>query len=171
MWNRNDPRLSSLKHPRKVVRLPSGAEVMYGGFFPILVQGTTVSKETEYRYTLCEEGSERGEASTVKMVVYAYRGSGQPPAWMDEQETGRESQIRTAIWSSLRNIPDLFSKVCTIKSDSELPNTQVSGWKRKSFWRTTWEVVVKFGGTELQAQIAWRENVSIVVSPNRGFVP
>ena len=96
-WNRNDPQLLFLEPSRKAVSLPSGAQVIYGGFFPILVEGTAVSKETEFRYTLCEEGGERGEASKVKMDVYAYKGPGHPPMWRDEPETSRETLMLRAI--------------------------------------------------------------------------
>lgn len=180
-WNRNDPRFSSLARPRKIIDLPSGGKVMCGGFFPILIQvrmcccnvkvwlsvliysqGTTVTEEKEYRYSLYEEGVNREGSTTIQMEIIAYRGPGTPPDWMDEPET--RLKFRLIILSCLSEtwpFSDLFTKLCTIKSDLSLPKVHITRKFRKSFWRTTWEVVVMFGGTELQAQIAWRENVGL----------
>ena len=60
---------------------------------------------------------------------------------------------------------DNYTKLCTIDADLSrvplLPKSKASG--SGSFYRLDYDIVLLFGMTELKAQVAWKENVSLVI--------
>jgi len=143
-WNCDDPRCSSVGSARTPMKLPSGAMVFSAGFRSLLLQGTVISKEKEFRCSLYKEVLSVEDASFVSMDLLAYRGYGPPPDWVDEPGTRH-----------------LFNRLCTISAF--LPPSKAlirSNEKRKTekFWRVCCDFVIRFGGTEMKAQIVWFEN-------------
>ena len=64
-----------------------------------------------------------------------------------------------------------YTKLCTIKIDfSHLPLTPLSKSSGEGiYYRIDYEVILLFGLTELQAMVAWKENVSsalVLLNPN-----
>ena len=60
---------------------------------------------------------------------------------------------------------DNYTKLCTIDADLSrvplLPKSKASG--SGSFYRLDYDIVLLFGMTELKAQVAWKENVSLII--------
>ena len=69
-------------------------------------------------------------------------------------------------------IADNYTKLCTIEADLSrvplLPLTKAKG--RGVFYRLDYDIVLLFGMTELKAQVAWKEKVSVVL-PSSFFCP
>ena len=68
--------------------------------------------------------------------------------------------------------PDLYSKLCTIEVDlSHLWNTSNIQTLPKRlghgvYYNVDFDVVMLFGGTEIRAQLSWKENVRSVIFEN-----
>ena len=61
-----------------------------------------------------------------------------------------------------------FRRVCTLKADlSALPTflKVENGPKGQRFWRVSYSINVRFGGTALKARMTWYEGVSYFISP------
>ena len=80
------------------------------------------------------------------------------PKWQDD-DTSESSQSFIYL---AEYFADNYTKLCTIEADLSrapiltLPKVKGEG----SFYRVDYDVILLFGMTELQAQLAWMENVS-----------
>jgi len=81
--------------------------------------------------------------SSVKLDIYCYRGIVVNTAFMDTN-------------------PDLYTKLCTVEVDlSHLRNTSEVDYDVRSsgmHYVIRFDLVMLFGGTEIEAQICWKEN-------------
>ena len=84
------------------------------------------------------------------------------PKWKDVDTS--ESNLTTIHLVSLMSeyFTDNYTKLCTIEADlSRSPIlTRPKATGKGSFYRVDFDVILLFGMTELQAQVAWKENVS-----------
>ena len=73
-----------------------------------------------------------------------------------------ESHLSIIYLFSLIIFADNYTKLCTIEADlSGAPIlTQPKASGKGSFYTVKYDIILLFGTTELQAQLAWRENVS-----------
>ena len=84
----------------------------------------------------------------------------------------RESSSSSKFFSCPSLHPDLYSKLCTIEVDlSHLWNTSNIQTLPKRlghgvYYKVKYDVVMLFGGTEIQTQLCWKENVRSIVFEN-----
>ncbi|KAF9234841.1 hypothetical protein BU15DRAFT_33269, partial [Melanogaster broomeanus] len=118
---------------------PSGRIMLPQGFASILLKGTQVSEQQEFRQVLVVERYSRSEFTSIEMSFLAYRGSLLKPTWMDEE-------------------PASFTKLCTVIADtsrlvnSMRPQRSLNGG---IYYSLDIYVILLFGLTELKAQISW----------------
>ncbi|KAK2462910.1 hypothetical protein APHAL10511_005108 [Amanita phalloides] len=121
----------------------SGERRIMGVFSYVLLKGTAVSEETEYRKSYFKEipRSSFDADKTIQENMKCYRGrAAKPPNWIDcEKES--------------------FEDNCEIEADlTGLPLT-VRRNGSEEYYRVDLDVVLLFGLTErLKAQIAWKQN-------------
>jgi len=114
---------------------PSGRKMLRGGFGTILARGTTVREDKEYRRELSQEITSTGTVE-ASCVVYQYQGTEDSPKWFD-----------------LVHDKDMFSILCKIEATiPKLPRGYRVGDSFNFF------IAMKFGGTEMRAQICWLDN-------------
>ncbi|KAL1674598.1 hypothetical protein EV122DRAFT_293372 [Schizophyllum commune] len=111
----------------------SGERYLPNAFACVLPVNTQVTQEQEFRYTLYRDSREpptliRG--ATLRI----YRGTGGIPDWVDVDED-----------------------LCYIEGDEHTKPraTQEEGRDGRTYWTLEFDVVLLFGLTELQAQLAW----------------
>ncbi|KAI5116123.1 hypothetical protein M0805_004503 [Coniferiporia weirii] len=120
--------------------LPSGKRMVSGAFSVILRKGTLVSEETEFRDGFFKEQTALDELESMSVVLLAFRGCGEPPEWINEAP---------------------IASLCIVQADTSSlkgllkPLTGVNG---QIYWYQRYSLILQFGGTELKAQIAWKEN-------------
>ncbi|PFH47023.1 hypothetical protein AMATHDRAFT_43201 [Amanita thiersii Skay4041] len=116
-----------------------------GAFSVILPKNTTVSETKEYRRPYFLELSDNNVKSpwNESCSIQCYRGlEDHAPEWIDKA-------------------PNLFTPLCTVTADvsnlirSLKPNVSKQG---KTYYVLSFSVVLLFGLTELDAEIAWTEN-------------
>ncbi|KAK2462911.1 hypothetical protein APHAL10511_005109 [Amanita phalloides] len=141
--NQFDPlNLEHIRRNHLVFTGLSGERKINGIFSDILLKGTAVSEETEYRKPYFREIS-RSSFDTdkrIKVNLKCYRGrAAKPPNWIDCEE-------------------ELFEDNCEIEADlTGLPLT-VRRNGAEEYYRVDFDVVLLFGLTErLKAQIAWKQ--------------
>lgn len=110
------------------------------GFRNILPAKTAVSGETEFRHNFNRESETK--LTEFHQDILCYRGELPQPQWLDVD-------------------PDMYKRVCDITVDlsrmEQPPLPKVDGTKGK-FYRVSYDVILLFGSTELQAQVAWKED-------------
>ncbi|KAI5991132.1 hypothetical protein EDD15DRAFT_2369021 [Pisolithus albus] len=119
-------------------------------FGSILLRGTAVSEEQEFREPFYQENADLSACKSLGVDIIAYRGALQNPLWMDKEK-------------------ESFTRLCTIFADTSKitsslqPHPQANG--RGFYYIVNFDVVMLFGLTELKAQISWLENGVEVRSP------
>ena len=112
------------------------------------------------------------DLSSAKSYVYCYRGIVADAAFMDtdpgKTRNKASSLCRVLLIFFLRL--ELYSKLCTIEVDlSHLWNTssvQTVETGSGVYYKVDYELVMLFGGTEIEAQLCWTENVRPKISTN-----
>lgn len=66
--------------------LPSGRVVVNGGFEVVLLRGTIVDEEKEFRRPFFDETTSWETLNNLTLDVIAYTGNGGPPKWIDETD-------------------------------------------------------------------------------------
>ena len=105
-------------------------------------------------------------ASSLTVTLWAYRGDiAETPTWIDE-DRGRYSVTRHL--DVLNLFIDNFTKLCRVDADiSHLPMAAKRNDNGKFYYQSPpFSIVILFGFTEIQAQIAWWENVSCSILLN-----
>lgn len=104
------------------------------------------------------------ELSTVEIPLYCYRGIVSGSAFMDTNPGKTKKNILTSSLPSFLHL-ELYSKLCTIELDlSHLATIDTSsvlplvGGLGK-YYRLNVDLVMFFGGTEIEVQACWQENV------------
>ncbi|KAI6156476.1 hypothetical protein EDD17DRAFT_1763968 [Pisolithus thermaeus] len=120
------------------------------GFGSILIRGTEVSEEQEFREAFYRENANLSACKSLGVDIVAYRGTLENPLWMDKEK-------------------ESYTKLCTIFADTSKltaslqPHLQANGMG--FCYILDFDVVMLFGLTELKAQISWKENGVEVRSP------
>ncbi|PFH47026.1 hypothetical protein AMATHDRAFT_153146 [Amanita thiersii Skay4041] len=131
----------------RAFEVASGDHWIGGAFSVILPKNTTVSEETEYRRPYVVQLSDNIVKSPWNETcsIQCYRGlEDHAPEWMDKA-------------------PDLFTHLCHVSADvsnlirSLKPIVSAHG---KTYYLLNFSIVLLFGLTELDAEVAWTEDVS-----------
>ncbi|PFH47733.1 hypothetical protein AMATHDRAFT_151430 [Amanita thiersii Skay4041] len=128
----------------------SGDRWIGGAFSVILSKNTTVSEETEYRrsYDIQLSSNDVKSPWNESCSIQCYRGlEDHAPEWIDKA-------------------PNLFTHLCTVTADlSNLIRSlkPIVSEQGKTYYILRFSVVLLFGLTELDAEIAWTENVSTLM--------
>ncbi|KAI6046254.1 hypothetical protein EDC04DRAFT_2598079 [Pisolithus marmoratus] len=136
-FNRNDE-----EHVRRAASAfphPSGCTVIPNAFSTILRKvGVLVSETKEFRKIFIVECAERNICDTIAMEIVCYRGNSQNPRWADSEPVCAPS-TRTHLESPRHSArAEVFAGI--------------------QFYRQRFSIVLKFGLTELEAQISWVED-------------
>ncbi|KAJ3492910.1 hypothetical protein NLJ89_g11141 [Agrocybe chaxingu] len=141
-----------LKRARNKTRYPSGATVLPNHFTMILPKNTQVSEVTEFKEEFYEEHPNLASFRHIESEVWCYRGELENPEWKDED-------------------PVNYHLLCTISADlSHLP-IQRQYRNGKTYYRVDLELILRFGLTEMQAQIAWKGKSGMQRTPARIVYP
>ena len=89
------------------------------------------------------------------------------PSWIQIRVRPIEKSI-TIILKLILLISELYSELCTIDVDlSHLWNTSsvqtLSKGSGVYYYKVSYELIMLFGGTEIEAQLCWKENVRFSV--------
>ncbi|KAK2462915.1 hypothetical protein APHAL10511_005113 [Amanita phalloides] len=139
-----DPEHTHIRRRHLVYTSPSGMRRIEGIFSDILLKGTAVSEETEFRKTYFHEIPlhcyETFKSLTIALKGYRGRAT-KPPVWIDSEEA-------------------FFEDNCEVTADLTQFKRHLVPQRRgdKEYYRFEMDVVLLFGLTELQAQIAWKQN-------------
>ncbi|KAI8977711.1 hypothetical protein BD414DRAFT_538976 [Trametes punicea] len=124
---------------KKVIR-PSGRAIIPDSFSPILTKGTRVRENEERSESFMKESREVKSLSTMSAEIIGYRGLKRDPRWVDLE-------------------PECFTTLCTVFADtSQVFKVPRIGPNGNVHYVQTFDVVLIYGLTELQAQIKWMEN-------------
>ncbi|KAF8840351.1 hypothetical protein BDN67DRAFT_903748 [Paxillus ammoniavirescens] len=140
-----DPNLAEHWERKKTQFIdPAGHMMLPKGFSSILIKGTQVSEEQEFRQSFVADRVSRSEFTSVETPILAYRGSHLRPIWVDKEAA-------------------YFTDMCTVIADtskliySMSPRQSLNGG---IYYRLDIDVILLFGLTELKAQISWKHGVS-----------
>jgi len=119
----------------------SGAERITDFFDIILPKNTQVSEAKEFRKSFYTHSDSGADFRAVSFSLWCYRGNVATPKWKDVDTKN-------------------YTTLCTIEADLSrvplIPRPKASG--QGNFYRVDYDIVLLFGMTELNAQIAWKEN-------------
>lgn len=139
-FDRNDE--EHLRRASSAIPRPSGRTVIPNAFSAILCKGIAVSETKEFRKDFIVECAERNTCDTIATEIVCYRGNSRNPRWADSE-------------------PAMFSNLCTVHADTSRVSRTLSprrGFAGMQFYRQQFSIVLKFGLTELEAQISWVED-------------
>ncbi|KAK2462939.1 hypothetical protein APHAL10511_005137 [Amanita phalloides] len=130
----------------KCTEWPSGDIWVPSAFSCILPKDSEVSEDKQFRKPYFKEYDENKfrKLSTISVDVLCYRDRiSKVPAWIDQD-------------------PDLFPNLCTVTADvsevKKLIHHKTNKKTGRAYYELRFDVILLFGLTELQAQIAWKEN-------------
>ncbi|KAJ3512364.1 hypothetical protein NLJ89_g3559 [Agrocybe chaxingu] len=135
-----------VKRRSKVFRHSISGELKIpGGFSVILPKNTQVTEAKEFRQSfIMQPAFSPRKSQGVEQIdadIFCYHGTDKNPAWMD---TDRGNFVR--LCNIVADRPQMARK---IKTNSD---------QNKIYSEVSFEIVILFGKTELEAQIAWLEN-------------
>ncbi|KAF8840352.1 hypothetical protein BDN67DRAFT_1011541, partial [Paxillus ammoniavirescens] len=120
---------------------PSGHIMLPKAFHPIVIKGTQVSEEQEFRRSFVVDRVSRSEYTSLENSILAYRGSLLRPTWMDKEAA-------------------YFTNMCTVVADTSKLIHSMSPLRSLNggiYYRLEFDVILLFGLTELKAQISWND--------------
>ncbi|KAB5590692.1 Heat shock protein HSP70 [Ceratobasidium theobromae] len=138
---------------REVYMGADGLPVIPGAWSQIVKKGVALDSDASCRETYTAQTRSKSEAlKSLSMDLYAYSGDDQPE-WA---------------WDQTENLLPSFRKVCTITGD--LRNVEDAlerniGLLGAEFWSLDVNVCIRFGGTELEANLEWKENGIVRTGP------
>ncbi|KIJ08849.1 hypothetical protein PAXINDRAFT_88277 [Paxillus involutus ATCC 200175] len=124
---------------------PSGHIMLPEAFYPILIKGTQVSEQQEFRHSFVIKEASRSEFTSVESDILVYRGNLLRPVWVDKEAAS-------------------FTKLCTVIADTSnlvnsiSPQPSLGGG---TYYSLDFDVILLFGLTELKAQISWEHLVCL----------
>ncbi|KAH8818659.1 hypothetical protein DL96DRAFT_1621662 [Flagelloscypha sp. PMI_526] len=123
-----------------------GTTRVHGGFSVILRKNTKVSEDREFRRQYVRLLKDRNDSLSTEILRYV--GQAEDVNWMDTE-------------------PDNFIELCTITLDEDVISRIARPQMRQSkmFFSVEYEILLRFGLTELQAQIVWKENGIVKSTP------
>jgi len=141
------------EHIKRVTALHThadGLQYLHDGFRVVLPRNTQVSETKEFaQCNLTVTFTTLTSKSHVETQVMCYRGTQENPEWVDSD-------------------PKNFTILCTLVADlTNVPLSPKSNSKGEKYYIVTFDIVMNFGLTELQAQLRWLENGQERRSPAR----
>jgi len=125
---------------------PSGHRVVPGVWSQIVSKGIALDVEAVRRRTYARHfESATPNLALFEVDVYAYPGEDQP-SWARNKEG---------------TLLPRFQQMCSIKADLKHLSGALSesvGVHGEPYWSITFDICIRFGGTELEAYIEWEEN-------------
>jgi hypothetical protein len=122
-------------------------------------QNTQVSETKEFRRSYFRIRESKDEFKSFTRSIWCYRGAVVMPKWKDVDT--RKCMVFETMKYYLTGSIENYTELCTIEVDlSHLPlspQPQVSG--EGIFYRLSFDIVLLFGQTELEAAVAWKEKV------------
>ena len=112
------------------------------------------------------------DLSSAISRVYCYRGIVGDGAFMDTDPGKANKKEHYHRHHSHIHHLELYSELCTIRVDlSHLWNTSnIQTLPKRSgpgvYYEVYYEIVMLFGGTEIEAQLCWNENVRSIIFEN-----
>jgi len=118
-----------------------GLRYLHDGFRVVLPKNTQVSETKEFaQCNLTLTFTKATGKSRVETQVVCYRGTQDNPAWVDVDPTN-------------------FTILCTLVADlSNVPVSPKQNSKGETYYIVTFDIVMNFGLTEMQAQLRWKES-------------
>ncbi|KAF8123254.1 hypothetical protein EV363DRAFT_1404011 [Boletus edulis] len=110
--------------------------------------GRYVDEQKEIRYSFCFMNRYQAEFGGEQMNIMCYRGKLPHPRWLDEDSSS---------FAGLGTIQANLSKV----ANNQVVQRGISG---ETYYQVDFDVVAFFGSTELTAQMAWKHNISRMIS-------
>ncbi|KAG2049397.1 hypothetical protein BDR06DRAFT_961567 [Suillus hirtellus] len=121
-----------------------GQTYLHERFESILLKGTQVSEQREFRKPFKATRKSLAACKSHSTDIICYKGALQEPRWLDTE-------------------PSSFTTLCTIHADlHELSRTlrpKRSALHQSKYYEFEFDVIILFGHTELKAQISWKEKV------------
>ncbi|KAJ3998694.1 hypothetical protein F5050DRAFT_1868460 [Lentinula boryana] len=132
---------SNLEHQRRgFVTFVDDTPLVENSFSLILKKGIQITQAQEFRESFQRTTNYR--LQNIFVNVLAYQGIDNNPSWIDVD-------------------PEMYSAACTVTADVSKITRALSPLKNSAgsiYYRLEFDIVLLFGLTELQAQIAWKEN-------------
>ena len=121
-----------------------------------------MSETKEYARRLTAFFSDTEPGDLLETTLMCYRGDEKNPKWTDV-EPGMLGTLGS--FQTLPNMfcPDRFTTICTLTADvSGVRKQMIPNATGGKYHAITFDVVMNFGLTELQAQLRWREEVNFL---------
>ncbi|KAG1792838.1 uncharacterized protein HD556DRAFT_1378586 [Suillus plorans] len=139
-YNFQDPEHLARRH--KAVIDVDGETYIHEQFESILLKGTQVSEQREFRKPFFTTRKSLAACESHSANIMCYKGALQEPQWLDTERSS-------------------FATLCTIHADlRELSRTlrpKMSALDQSKYYAFEFDVIILFGCTELKAQISWKE--------------
>ncbi|TEB37943.1 hypothetical protein FA13DRAFT_713513 [Coprinellus micaceus] len=101
---------------------------------------TRVRTSQEFRCSFSRQAVERRSLNCLRVAILAYSGSQKSPVWIDSD-------------------PLNYPTACTVEvNTTSLPVQMTTSATGARYFEIGFEIILLFGLTELQAQIAYRQN-------------
>jgi len=132
------------EHRKRVGKLfidASGTQKLDEHFSVILAKNVQVPENKEFRREELQMTSPtKSGASSLTVTLLAYRGDMETPTWIDQD-------------------PENFTKLCQVEANlSHLPMRAETNRSGTTYYKSPiFSIVLLFGFTEIEAQIAWTE--------------
>ncbi|KAF8962457.1 hypothetical protein BDZ97DRAFT_1733008 [Flammula alnicola] len=121
------------------ISLPSGLSAIPGAFAVLVPKNTQISETKEFRRRLNQIFTDKDNPKSTTVSIWCYRGDNLNPRWKDEDAEN-------------------YTNLATVVVDfTHLPLEPLVNKTGKAYYRVDYEVVLLFGLTEMQAQLAWQE--------------
>ncbi|KAG1856935.1 hypothetical protein C8R48DRAFT_718351 [Suillus tomentosus] len=147
-YNFQDPEHLARQH--KAVIDVDGKTYIHEQFESILLKGTQVSEQREFRKPFFATRKSLAECKSYSTDIMCYKGALREPQWLDTERSS-------------------FATLCTIHADlrklSRTLRPKRSALDQSKYYEFGFDVVMLFGCTELKAQISWKEKGVEMRSP------
>ncbi|KAF9025803.1 hypothetical protein BDZ89DRAFT_1068051 [Hymenopellis radicata] len=110
-------------------------------FGVILPKNTKVSEVQEFREPFHQSNEVLSKLHSIQSDILYYKGSLSHPKWIDVE-------------------PDMFPSVCIVTADTSKAAKSLPLKRRadgKPYFVLNYDIILLFGGTEITAQVAWKE--------------
>ncbi|KAF8962417.1 hypothetical protein BDZ97DRAFT_2022504 [Flammula alnicola] len=142
------------------ISLPSGLSAIPGAFGVLVPKNTQISETKEFRYRLAQTFTNKVNFKSTTVSIWCYRGDNLNPSWKDE-DVGSLNVLPNSVRCNFHfPLTENYTKLATVIVDfTHLPLEPLVNKTGEAYYRVDYEVVLLFGLTEMQAQLAWQEKV------------